>query len=59
MTIKTQKDLRETIQPYMKDSPLTAQRLYDNFRERFKLTISLNEFMKTPEKVKEKIIKEE
>jgi len=59
MTIKTQKDLRETIQPYMKDSPLTAQRLYDNFRDRFKLTISLNEFMKTPEKVKEKIIKEE
>lgn len=59
MTIKTQKDLRETIQPYMKDSPLTAQRLYDNFRDRFKLTISLNEFMKQPEKVKEKIIKEE
>lgn len=59
MTIKTQKDLRETIQPYMKDSPLTAQRLYDNFRDRFKLTISLKEFMKTPEKVKEKIIKED
>ena len=59
MTIKTEKDLRETIQPYMKDSPLTAQRLYDNFRDRFKLTISLNEFMKQPEKVKEKIIKED
>ena len=59
MTIKTQKDLRETIRPYMKDSPLTAERLYDNFRDRFKLTISLNEFMKQPEKVKEKIIKEE
>jgi len=59
MVIKTQKDLRETIQPYMKDSHLTAQRLYDNFRERFKLTISLNEFMKTPKKAKEKKLEED
>jgi len=59
MTIKTQKDLRETIQPYIKTEPETAQRLYENFRERFKLTISLNEFMKTPKKAKEKKLEED
>ena len=53
MTIKTKKDLRETIQPYMKDDPQTAQRFYENFRERFKLTESLEEFMK-PNKTKTK-----
>ena len=43
--IKTKKDLRETIQPYMRDEQHTAQRFYENFRERFKLTESLEEFM--------------
>ena len=51
--IKTKTDLRKTIQPYMKDDLKTAQRFYDNFRERFKLTESLKEFMKTEVKKEE------
>ena len=57
--IKTKKDLRETIQPYMRDEQHTAQRFYENFRERFKLTESLEEFMKTPKVTKKKLMEEE
>ena len=56
--IKTKKDLRETIQPYMRDEQHTARLLYENFRGRFKLTESFEEFMKT-KKIAKKDVKEE
>ena len=58
MTIKTKKDLRETIQPYMRDEQHTARLLYENFRGRFKLTESFEDFMKTPKKVTKKLMED-
>ena len=56
--IKTKKDLRETIQPYMRDEQHTARKLYENFRGRFKLTESFEDFMKTPKKVTKKLMED-
>lgn len=58
MTIKTKKDLKETIMPYMRDEQHTARKLYENFRGRFKLTESFEDFMKTPKKVTKKLMED-
>ena len=58
MTIKTKKDLKETIMPYMRDEQHTARKLYENFRGRFKLTESFEDFMKT-KKIAKKDVKED
>lgn len=46
MSIKTKKDLIETIKPYMKDDQEVGKRFYENFKNRLKITETFEELMK-------------
>ena len=46
MSIKTKKDLIETIKPYMKDDQEVGRRFYENFKDRLKITETFEELMK-------------